>query len=723
MFMLSWRKKQEDGNLCIYENRDKPLVPPEDFPRFCLGKESRFGDLARSLLWKHTLSHGPAWKTWLKGPDGFPAYPELPSGPKATLWDGWLCESDLWPAVDTDGTAQRMRDLWKEALLNRCLDDEGNVETDQGLYYAHPYGWPFPNWQQGAGVGWHFTYHGQAGELGTPNGLAYRPRTCARWEEFTAYGLSSPQQGQYGLAFTVTEDHPYFETPTFSLEAQQGPFLQLRWSGTGFSGNPQVMFLGEGDTVFQEENAMYCPPLPQTFSHEADAFPLLPLYRLPSYQGKIVKFRIYPGKAEPGAKLCLTGFCTLYDTRHNVNNPQYLRGCCDYFAWTQDLDFLRKNLPKMRKALRAYRSAHHLVEYGVVYTTWVGHEGRTGLWFDEQGEKHIQPGFSLSNNWLDLLPCGGLDTYATVFYYQALVRMAELEQAAALHPQWNLPEQFDAENYELLAKEAERVKETANQLLWNEKTGRFVVSIDKDGTAWDVGCTLINLEAVAGGLASPEHALSILDWISGKRIVPDDTSTGSDIYAFQFAPRVTTRRNLGYWYWGWSNPEKIPFGQQIQDGGAALAFSYFDLLSRIRVYGSEDAWNRMKEILCWFEQVEQEGGYFPYYQKRGMALQGGGAAGGIGITSEFFESVLPMQALLKGFLGLAVKPDGMLISPCLPDTLDRISVDRIRWGEATLSITAEKETVRILVQGRLPGSIYCKKGWALSIEENNKHST
>ena len=106
-----------------------------------------------------------------------------------------------------------------------------------------------------------------------------------------------------------------------------------------------------------------------------------------------------------------------------------------------------------------------------------------------------------------------------------------------------------------------------------------------------------------------------------------------------------------------------------------------------------------------------------------MALQGGGAAGGIGITSEFFESVLPMQALLKGFLGLAVKPDGMLISPCLPDTLDRISVDRIRWGEATLSITAEKETVRILVQGRLPGSIYCKKGWALFIEENNKHST
>lgn len=81
--------------------------------------------------------------------------------------------------------------------------------------------------------------------------------------------------------------------------------------------------------------------------------------------------------------------------------------------------------------------------------------------------------------------------------------MAELEQAAALHPQWNLPEQFDAENYELLAKEAERVKETANQLLWNEKTGRFVVSIDKDGTAWGCGLHPHQLRSSGRRLSQP----------------------------------------------------------------------------------------------------------------------------------------------------------------------------------------------------------------------------
>lgn len=140
-----------------------------------------------------------------------------------------------------------------------------------------------------------------------------------------------------------------------------------------------------------------------------------------------------------------------------------------------------------------------------------------------------------------------------------------------------------------------------------------------------------------------------------------------------------------------------------------LAFAYFDLISRLSVYGAENAWQRMKELLTWFEDVQKEGGYASYYANRGMTLQGGGAAGGIGITSEFFESVLPMQALLKGFLGLTVMPNEILISPCLPNSVDKISIDRIRWGEATLSIAAEKETVRILVQGKLPGSIRCKK--------------
>lgn len=54
--------------------------------------------------------------------------------------------------------------------------------------------------------------------------------------------------------------------------------------------------------------------------------------------------------------------------------------------------------------------------------------------------------------------------------------------------------------------EAAKIKEAANQVFWNPETGRFLVAVDADQKRWDVGCTLINLEVVAGGLATEEHA-------------------------------------------------------------------------------------------------------------------------------------------------------------------------------------------------------------------------
>jgi len=30
------------------------------------------------------------------------------------------------------------------------------------------------------------------------------------------------------------------------------------------------------------------------------------------------------------------------------------------------------------------------------------------------------------------------------------------------------------------------------------------------------------------------------------------------------------KRNIGYYFWGWSNPEQIQFGNRVQDGGAVL---------------------------------------------------------------------------------------------------------------------------------------------------------
>jgi len=55
-------------------------APPDDFPRFQVpGHEKEMATL-RDLFWLH--------------------YPG--AGPKATLWDEWLPDASLWPAVSTD---------------------------------------------------------------------------------------------------------------------------------------------------------------------------------------------------------------------------------------------------------------------------------------------------------------------------------------------------------------------------------------------------------------------------------------------------------------------------------------------------------------------------------------------------------------------------------------------------------------------------------------------
>ena len=40
-----------------------------------------------------------------------------------------------------------------------------------------------------------------------------------------------------------------------------------------------------------------------------------------------------------------------------------------------------------------------------------------------------------------------------------------------------------------------------------------------------------------------------------------------------------------------------------------LGFSYFDLMARLKTNEPDDAWQRLREILAWFRDVQAEGGY------------------------------------------------------------------------------------------------------------------
>jgi len=253
------------------------------------------------------------------------------------------------------------------------------------------------------------------------------------------------------------------------------------------------------------------------------------------------------------------------------------------------------------------------------------------------------------------------------------------------------------------------VKETANRLFWNQQNGRFIACIDKNGNKHDYGYTFLNLDTIWYDSANRDHAQQIMDWITGRRIVGGDTCRGKDIYRWRFGPRATTRRNIEWYGQGWWAPESLDWGCQIQDGGAVLGFTFYDLWARLQILGPDNAWQRLMEILAWEEEVHTEGGYRKYYEggKQGTTLQGGGTCGGLGIDYEFYESSLLPSIIPYGFLGLRARPGGSLvINPQLPKACPEISVNNILYPSAALLRSAATKRVKVSSQlGRI-GSLF-----------------
>lgn len=654
-------------------------APPEDFPRFIVpGREQPLDNL-RHLFHTHYVP---------------------PAGPMATLWDDWLSGPTLWPAVATGGRMDALRAAWSHALSSRHIDPDGYVATHQHASIAHQHGWPFPFWGDAGTWGHHFSLqHVPAGWHGTAE------QNQDRWEIVGGEDLgiadaawnvrlTSPGAGVRGpstlnAAFNV------------GILAERAPFLQLRWRAEGLEqAQPYVEWTTEQEPEFSPQRRFYFPPVSKS---QGVVYTMIPVFRSPAWSGHITRLAInFDNPAE--ATVGIQALFTQYDTRHNINNQNFIRGCAKYFWWTRDLNFLRNNLSRMRLALR-----YLMVDLGgerekCILAPFPGHDGRPGFTRKPDGTKEIHAGRSIGHNYWDILPCGYRDTFATLYYYDTLLTMARLEAEIAAHPEWDLPGSAPAVEPARLRAHAAEVKAFANQHFWNPATGRFILGLDVDGKFHDYGYTMINCEAIHHDLATPEHAESILQWLTGERLVEGDDAQGDDIYHWRFAPRASTRRNLDWYFWGWQAPESIPFGGQVQDGGAVLGFSYHDLMSRLKVRGPDNAWARLQEIAEWYAEVQAEGGYRAYYKdgKRGTTMQGGGTAGGLGIDAEFFESILVPQVVLDGFLGFEPRGDGFALSPRLPSDWPELTITRIRLHRMILSVTVRGQRIEIIPTGSNP---------------------
>jgi len=639
--------------------------PPADFPRIIAPGHEAVAESFRNLYWLH--------------------YPG--TAPQATLWDEWLSVPALWPAVTTNDSWSAMRAKWRAALSGRIIDPDGYVATHQHTSIAHQTGWPFPFWAQGTGGwGWHFNLDGIH-----RNWTGTDVKTQEGWVI-----TGGTDDGIHDQAWNVKLDAPHASVtaPAMRIDPYNAPFIQLRWRASGL-GNAQPYL------EWTREDAPEYAPARRMYFAAVDGpnftYTMVPVYTHPEWKGAITGLRVQFGNERAGATVGVQALFTQYDTRHNINNSNFVRGCANYFNWTGDIAFLRDQIGRMRIAMRYIMTEFHADKEDLVMTTWVGHEGRSGIKLVD-GKKEILSGNGIGNNYWDLLPMGYKDCYATYQYYDALNVMAEIEAAIVAHPEWNIPGGALAFTAESLRDRAARVKKKGNDVFWNPETKRFFCAIDIDGVGHDWGLTFLNLEAIHFGFASDDHAKAIMDWITGDRIVEGDTSIGADIYHWRFGPRATTKRNVEYYLWAWSGPESIPWGGQVQDGGAVMGFTYYDLMARLKVRGADSVSPRVNEIAAWFDEVTAAGGYRKYYDgTRPGTLQGGGTAGGLGLDQEFFESVMAPQIFFDGFLGFDAKPDGFALNPRLPGNWPELGITRIRFRDLVLDVKATQSTIEITV--------------------------
>jgi hypothetical protein len=593
-----------------------------------------------------------------------------------TLWDAWLPQATLWASAEKRGQYRR-------ALLERRIDDEGYVSMQQHRGMAHSEGWPFPAWQQSGGAGFHFSV---AGDVWARQMFSLQPLAdTTGWviEGATVRGIDP----EAGLRLEATADRVTITTPPFRCGTIVAPFARVEWGaeGLGADATAGIEWLLDGEEGWPEGRVVTLPP------PGAPRYDNVPLHRHPGHAGILTRYRLHVDRAT-GARIDLKSVITAIDTRHPVTNPFFVRACCDYVAWTGDLDFLRRSIGRMRRALAFALAEFRVREERHVVVPWVGHDGRSGIAFDADGRRTMRPGHGVGNNYWDLLPFGAHDALATIHLHDAIRALADLERLVAAHPAWGVPADVPPFDPAALDGVAAAMRADFRTRFWNAATGRFVGWIDADGRPVDFGFTFVNLEAVAAGLADDGQAAGILDWVDGHRDVAGDTSRGADIYHWRFGPRSTTLRNETTYVWPWFHPESIPWGGQVQDGGAVLGFSHHDLMARLRARGPDDAWRRLRAISAWFREVEAGGGYRAYYAVPGRGtLQGGGTAGGLGLDHEFLESVLVPQVMLQGFLGFRATAAGYEIHPRLPRDWPSLTITGIRFHDEVLTVTAHAD--------------------------------
>lgn len=630
---------------------------PDHFPVFT-SSNSTYTDLINDMLYLH-------WNERV-GPN-----PKAGNG--QTDWREWNAMSTSW--INTSENLWRSLDFnqtLRNTLLNIDMDDDGYVFMYDNSVYKSQLGWPFPEYDKSGGMadGWEFNE-------GSSNG-------------FIGANVSNQTFENKAWHFDTTVNDPYVYKSGLNIDAYNSPYIHLRLKSNNVNTSGALYFTTATAPIFNESKKIEFTVFNDGEYHDY----YLPVYKHNLWKGKITGIRLDPvDVGNAGGKVSLDFINCAYDTRHPVTNTSFINGSVKYFLWNmQDVSFLQANIERLRKAMNFLQTDLQGDVYGHIQTPWWGHNGTSGV---DDGTPIY--GYGIGSNYWDLNSFGGKDAYASIYYYTALKSMAVIERMIADHSEWGIPANSYGETATTFDAKATDAQISFNLVFWDPVKLRYVGTIDANNVKHDYGFTWLNLEAIHAGLADSTQASHIYSWLDGARTIAGDTSTGADIYgAWTFAPRATTKRNTDWYTFRWYGAKSLPWGAQIQDGGATLYPSFYDIMGRIEHKGIEDGWDRFKTILNWYGDAQSEGGYRQYYRSRNVGVQGCNTPGAVGVDCEFDEATIVPIAFLYGVMGIHPAGDSLRFAPRLPSDFTWYQVDRVNYEGHSFSAYANASISRIV---------------------------
>lgn len=633
-------------------------------------------------------------------------------------------------------------------------------DTDGNVYFHQ--GWPFPAYSTvgNAGAkGWEFANGQTGGWTVTLNGADY-----AASVETNASG-----DGKLVVQSDNISEIVFVSPENANINCARAPFLEfdIRFTDTGttdrensFIEDLEVRFIREGESWDNAHSVSYgefCTTGDMNITPSFNRHIYFPMYLNEDWgkSGTIKQFKLVvktkdTGKARKG-NFKLNFVRAQFDTRQTNNIGIFLSAAQKYLEFSGDSAALERNLSRFRSAAQ-FLIGYCNGESGLIDRGgFVGHEGsKSGI------------GTSIGNGYWDMLSTPTVSLYANLFFYRAIQSMLYIERMAqTLGITQDMPEVWNktASGYvsyneqmtvtaleELLEKIREKIQEPVNTAaetgFWDESKGRFIEGFDSDGDAVDYGYVMYNLEAIETGVATAEQAKKILDWVNGDRIVEADKVTDGDypqddeqsyatgkkgsavqadgyvdsegtlgIYDYEFAPRTSTVKNHKHYYWDWTTGESAMYAEQLQDGGATMYVSYYDIMSRIDTRGADDAFARLKEIQAWYEKVREaakaaheampDGGYdgvnfYRAYYDQKANLQGNGEAGTLGLDCEFLESSMLYATVPYGFFGISGSENNALsVEPKVPANLDWWKMENLLYRGVRYDLTVMKNSAQI----------------------------